>query len=158
MTDIHSFLERYADDVFRLPYVLAQDAIGETDGGIASLFESDGRDYGSGFANAGGHLVIETIFKHFPSDEIVDRIANAETPEILQRFANAELLTKDAIPQIADDVTRLWHAELQRTFPEIASEIGDFSPSTARAVTKYLKLQHAYTIEHNQSFGPLAVS
>lgn len=157
MKDINSFFERYADDVFHLPYLLAQNAIGETDGGIAGLFECDGRDYGSGFANAGGHHVIETIFQHFPADEIVDRIAKVKAPEIRQRFENSEMLTKAAIPEIAEDVTRLWHGELQKTFPEIAGHIGDFSPSTARAVTKYLKVQHAYTIEHNQGFGAATV-
>lgn len=154
MKDINSFFERYADDFFHLPYLLAQDAIGETDGGIASLFECDGREYGSGFANAGGHRVAETIFRHFPSDVIVDRLATAKAPEIRQRFENAELLTKDAIPEIADDVTRKWHGVLQQTFPEIAGLIGDFSPSTASAVTKYLKVQHAYTIEHNGVSAP----
>lgn len=148
MNDIHSFLARYADDVFHLPYLLAQDAIGETDGGIASLFEDDGCDYGSGFANAGGHLIVETLLRHFPADEIVDRVASIEKPEIAQRFESAELLTKDAIPQIAEDVTRLWHESLAGAFPEISEEIGDGSPSTSRAVAKYLKLQHAYTNEH----------
>ncbi len=152
MSDINAFLERYADDVYHLPYILTQDAIGETDGGIASLFECDGSDYGSGFANAGGHHVIETILRYFPADEIVDRLAKTRKPEIKQRFENSELLTKDSIPEIAEDVTRLWHAALQKTFPEIAGQIGDHSPSTTRAVVKYLKFQHIYTAEHEQGF------
>lgn len=152
MQDIYTFLERYADEVFHLPYLLTQDAIGETDGGIASLFECDGRDYGSGFANAGGHHVISTLLTYFPPDEIIDRIAKIEVPEIRQRFENAELLTKASIPEIAEDVTRTWHAALQKAFPEIAGHIGDGSPSTNRAVTEYLKIQYAYTTEHNERF------
>lgn len=155
MKDIHSFLERYAEDFFHLPYLLAQDAIGETDGGIASLFESDCRDFGSGFANAGGHVIAETIFGHFPSDVIVDRLANAEAPEIRKRFEDAELLTRASIPEIADDVTRKWHGILQKTFPEIAGKIGDYCPATARAVTAYLKVQHAYSLEHNGADAPV---
>lgn len=152
MQDIYTFLERYADDVFHLPYVLAQTAIGETDGGIASLFECDGRDYGSGFANFGGHYVVSTLLTYFPPDEIVDRLAKTEVPEIKKRFENAELLTKASIPEIAEDVTRTWHAALQKTFPEIAGHIGDRSPSTARAVNKYLEFQCIYTREHEQGF------
>jgi hypothetical protein len=152
MSDIYKFLERYADEVFHLPYLLAQDAIGETDGGIASHFECDVSDYGSGFANAGGNYVVSTLLTYFPPDEIVDRIAKIEVPEIKQRFETAELLTKASIPEIADDVTRTWHAALQKAFPEIAGHIGDFSPSTSRAVTKYLKMQHVYTTEHNEGF------
>jgi hypothetical protein len=152
MNDIHTFLARYADEVFFLPYRLAQDAIGETDGGIAALFESDGREYGSGFANAGGHSIIETLLRHFPGDEIVDRLAAATVPEITQRFASSELLTKETIPSIAHDVTRLWHKALAKTFPEIADAIGDGCSSSDRAVTAYLKFQHVYTSEHEQSF------
>jgi hypothetical protein len=152
MSDIYKFLERYADDVFHLPYLLTQDAIGETDGGIASIFECDGSDYGSGFANAGGDYVVSTLLTHFPPDEIVDRIAKIEPPEITQKFKTADLLTKASIPEIADDVTRVWHGALQKAFPEIAGQIGDFSPSTARAITKYLKMQYIYTIEHDQGF------
>lgn len=148
MKDIYSFLERYADEVYHLPYLLAQDAIGETDGGVAGLFECDGRDYGSGFANAGGHNVIETLLQYFPADEIIDRIAKIEKPEIRQRFDEAEQLTRASIPEISDDVTRKWHGALQKAFPEIAGHIGDFSPSTARAVTKYLMFQHIYSLEH----------
>lgn len=152
MSDINAFLERYADEVFHLPYLLAQDAIGETDGGIASLFECDGRDYGSGFANFGGNYVVSTLLTYFPPDEIVDRLAKTEVPEIRQRFEKAELLTKVSIPEIAEDVTRTWHAALQKTFPEIAGHIGDRSPSTARAVTKYLEFQYIYTTEHEEGF------
>ncbi len=152
MSDIYKFLERYADDVFHLPYLLTQDAIGETDGGIASLFECDLSDYGSGFANAGGHYVVSTLLTYFPPDEIVDRIATIEVPEIKQRFETAELLTKASIPEIAEDVTHKWHAALQKAFPEIAGHIGDRSPSTSRAVVEYLKVQYVYTDEHNQKF------
>jgi hypothetical protein len=149
------FFERYGDEIFHLPYLLAQDAIGETDGGIAGVFESDSREHGSGFANAGGHYVIESILARFPSDEVIDRINHAnqhDKPEIEQRFASAELLTKAAIPAIAHDVARLWHATLARAFPEIGG-LEASSPSTIRALEAYLKVQYAYTDEHEASFS-----
>jgi hypothetical protein len=153
MKDIHSFLERYADDLFHIPYLLAQDAIGETDGGLASHFECDFSNYGSGFANAGGFFVAETLLRYFPADEIIDRVSAMKAPEIRKRFEDSQLLTAASIPEIADDVTRLWHGALQKAFPEISGHIGDFSPTTARAVTKYLKFQHACTVESGYAPG-----
>jgi hypothetical protein len=156
MPDIETFLESHSHEVFYLPYLLAQVAIGETDGGIAGLFESDGCDYKSGFANAGGHHVISKLFEHFPEDEILDRLAKIETPEIQQRFESAELMTEASILEISEEVTRLWHGALQKAFPEIAGHIGDWSASTRRAVERYLKFQHIYSDEYEQKLSSQA--
>lgn len=148
MTDTRTFLDLYADDIFHLPYLLVQETISQNDGGIADLFESDDRDHGSGFANAGGYYVVGTLLRHYPADEVADRIATIDKPDIRKRFVDADLLTKEAIPEIAHEVARLWHGAMQKVFPEIAHEIGDSSPSTVRALTAYLKLQHCYTTEY----------
>lgn len=154
MTDINAFLERHAEEIFHVPYYLAQEAIGETDGGIASLFESDGSGYGSGFANAGGHRVVEILLREFPTDVITDRVAAIAMPQIEVRFESAEKLTKDAIVPIAEEVTKLWHGALQQAFPEVANQIGDYSPATVRALKKYLDFQHIYTEEHDNAAAP----
>lgn len=155
MRDIQPLMEKHADEVFYAPYRLAQTAIGETDGGIASMFECDFSDHGSGLANAGAHLVVQTILEHVDEADFVERAKWLETPELAQRFERAELLTADAIPEISEDVTSVWHDTLKRVFPEVPPENIDacFQATTA-AVNKYLKLQHIYSDEFNADEGP----
>ncbi len=155
MRDIYTLMQNHADELFYAPYRLAQDAIGETDGGIASLFECDLSDHGSGLANAGAHLVVQTILEHVGEADFVRRAKWLAPPDVAQRFASAELLTKDAIPEIAAEVASTWHEMLKGVFTEVPSEqIDDCLQATTNAATEYLKVQYVYTDEHNGSFGP----
>jgi hypothetical protein len=158
MTDIRPFMEKHADAVFQLPYALAQNAIGETDGGLASLFECDLSDYGSGFANAGGNRIAEALLRHYPVDEIVDRIAGIAMPDIAQRFETPDHLTRESFASIADDVVELWHGALKRAFnvvPDAPVDIDASRHASLRAVTKYLKFQHIHSDELDAPAKPL---
>jgi hypothetical protein len=158
MADIYKFIEEYAPTtLFHIPYWLAQTAIGEESGDIASIFECDFSDYDSGFANAGGDRVIEVLLANFEPDEIIKRLDAVAMPDIKRYFDTAELMTKAEIPEIAEEVTRKWHETLAVAFPEIAGEIGSSFGDSTDAVTKYLKFQYVYSDEHENG-GPSALT
>lgn len=151
MHDIRAFFVRYSSEIFHLPYYLAQTAIGEDEGAAAGLFDCDSRGYGSGFANAGGHVVVETLLDHFEANEIIARVTAMEELDIEVRFERPELMTRDSIEGIAEDVARLWHKALAQSFPEVAEIVGDPNPSSIRAVRAYLEFRHAYSDEYRSA-------
>ena len=153
MTDPTSFLEKHAEDIFHMPYYLAQTAIGETDGGIASLFEADTRDCGSGFANAGGHEVAAALLEALPQEEIVRRLGVMAMPDVEQCFASAELLVSSAITDIADDVVAKWHSALSNAFPEAADGISA-APTTVE--TRFVPISGYSTPTRTNTTGKRA--
>lgn len=142
------FIRRNAEEIYQGVYYTAQTAIGEEDGGIASMFEEESHGYGSGFANAGGAKVIEKILAHVQADDLIERIMSIPSPDIEKRFETSEHMLKSLIDEIADDVATKWHDALKRAFPEVpASDIDSAYADTKSAVSAYLSYQHTYSIE-----------
>lgn len=151
MTDL---ITKYSEELFHIPYLLTQNAIGETDGGVASIFEETAD--GSGFADAGGEYVIDAILKSVGEQDFVDGIVNLYhkasefEPLVKQRYDDAEYLIKADIPSICEEVAVVWHNALKGTFPTIeAADIDKCLPQTKRALSAYLDVQYAYTKEFN---------
>lgn len=160
MTDLKQFFHKHADDTFFIPYVLTQQAISETDGGVAGMFEGDAcGDYESGFGDAGGADVIEAVLEHIEQDVFLERIKllNASHGEleaqVTVRSQTDETFTKADIPLVAEEVAGLFHDSLKKIFPEVSADAIDITlASTKAAVRKYLKLQYTYTEEHKGQF------
>ena len=146
------FIESNSEAIFHLPYYAAQTAIGEDDGGMASLFEDDGQGYNSGFANAGGALVIEKLLAYETPDAVLEGVATMPTPQMEQRFETSEHMLRSSIEEIAEDVTTKWHDALKSAFPAVpAAEIDSAFDESKSAVSAYLGFQYAYSIEAEQS-------
>lgn len=156
---IAELMKRHAEELFLIPYYIAQTAIGEDDGGIASLFEADDQGFRSGFANAGGDRVINALLEYVASDEVVERVAMIRTPDIDQRFESSVSMLEASIGDISDDVTSKWHEALKAAFPEVPAEKIDNQYGFSKdAVSAYLQFQHSYSNEakqkHNTGMTP----
>ena len=142
------FIARESEVLFFLPYFLAQTAIGQTDGGVAGLIETDSRGYDSMFANFGGGMLVTTILEHVSESDIVSRLSNAnETPPGIEVFFDDCIkMTKDKIPEIVDAVRTSWFEVLKTTFPEVPPEAIDaHNRNVDQPLKHYLDFEYSYS-------------
>jgi hypothetical protein len=140
--------------LFTEAFVLAQNAIGEQDGGIAAAWDDTVRGYQSTFANECGAKIFETILKTVSQEEVAERMCLAATPEITKHFEDAAQLTSSAIDEIAEEVGQTWLSLLEYTFPEVAkADLVAHLPSVVETVNDYLQEQYRYSEEYEATRG-----
>ncbi|MBY3433696.1 hypothetical protein HFN89_05985 [Rhizobium laguerreae] len=128
--------------LFHAAYYTAQSAIGEEDGGVASLYEDNEIGYRETFANQGGAKPINVILGHLTGMEVVQRLAAGGEPDIQP----VDEVSDEALPGIAKSVAAAWIGFLQQQFPEVpANEIVATTYDAEKAFLHYLTFEQEFS-------------
>jgi hypothetical protein len=157
VTPNRAFIVTHRDTLFHAAYHMAQSAIGELDGGVASLYDDSRFGYHDTFANEGGAGPINAILEYVGGLDLVHRLQAAEVPHVDQ----FDGVSGEAILEIAQQVTTQWIAFLLQQFPEVpGDQIRNTANDAESAFAHYLRFEQAYTDAYGTPHqrGPEALS
>lgn len=150
MTDTHSFLERHADEIFRLPYALLNKATGNLYNRFLPPFENEEADPGQGFTNLGAESLFTTLLSWHNEATVIKGIRNINRnppPYIKTYVTSPQILDGKDIAFIIDAVTSSWLQTVETKFPLAAQDIAKSKLPILKGMCQYLNLIQEKTLE-----------